>query len=95
MFNEKETTRRVNIILASLRSFKDMVVLKNPGFKLRKINTLYKALEIEVSKQGFSLIELSKIPPKPRTAAEIIADIAKSERLSPEILDEIKRSIAP
>ena len=93
MKKEKDITKKVNMINGSLIAFYQTLAAKDPGFDLEKINTHYNALRAEVSKQGHELIAESKIPDKPRSAKKILQSISDNARLTPELLDEIKRNL--
>jgi len=93
MSNEKEKreTKKVMAVLSALRSFDNILRAKGKNFDYSKIRSIYLLLENEVKKQTFELIKKSKEPEKARKAKDILADLAKGERLTPELLREIKR----
>lgn len=94
----KKIERDLNAILATLHGFRGALIAKDPGFDsmaLAGIQAICDDLETEIYEQGQILIEAAKITLKPRKAKDILADLAKGERLTPELLDEIKRSQAP
>ena len=92
MKKEKQIIRSANSVLAALRSFKNILMAKGKDFDSKKIDPIYSLLEKEVSKQAHGIIAAAKIPDKPRKAKDILADIAKGERLTSELLQEAKRS---
>jgi len=92
MSKEKQITRKANAVLTALRSFDNVLMAKGGDFNIKKIKPLYHALEREISSQSHALIKASQVPDKPRRPKQILADIAANERLTPELLDEIKRS---
>lgn len=94
MKKEEEAKRRISTIMGSLHGFNNILIAKSDGFDLSKIDPLYSALEKEVSKQGRNVIEISQIPEKPREANIILRDIADKGKVTPELLDEIKRKFA-
>lgn len=88
----KRADKRASIVLASLRAFQNILLAKGSDFDLKKIDPLYNALLKEVKKQKESILIQSKIPTKPRSAKKILEDLARGERLTPKLLEEIKRS---
>ena len=92
MKSEKQVSREVMSIQSAINAFRNVLFAKGEDFDLNKIFPLVDALEDEVVTQAKVLIGVSKVKTKPRTAKVILAEIAISERLTPELLDEIKRS---
>lgn len=91
--NKKRVERNVNIILTSLEYFKHTISLKDPGFNFEKIDPLFNDLVGEVSKQGHKLIANAAKPKKARSAKKILAEIKESGKLTPELLEEINKSL--
>ncbi len=89
---EKQITRRVSVVLGTREAFRHAMLTKGQVFDDNIISPLYAALRSEVERQSHKLISEAKVLPKPRNAKTILADLAKTERLTPELLDEIRRS---
>jgi len=93
MSKAKQIERQKDIILGRLSSIVQMIHAKALGFDSSKINQSISEIEAEIIKQADSLIIRANKPKRVRPAKKILEDIDKIGHITPELLDEIKRSI--
>lgn len=76
-------------------SFTLTVTSKSIGLDLEKITPLFENLQNEIDIQKAELLKEAKILPKPRSQKAILKEISEAKKVTPELLNEIQRSLAP
>lgn len=89
----EETRKSVNTIMASLQAFRDIMIIRNPGFNLGTLQPLFVALMMELRDQGRAIIQDSIDAEVPRQPREVLEEINRRKEIDQKLLQEIKKIV--
>jgi len=92
MIKADELIKKQNAIRDHINLLRNLLVLSasSVDLKITAANALIKNLDTNVRSEFKKLIEEALKPVPPRAAKKILQDIEESERVSPELLAEIR-----